>query len=248
MEETISLKELFDTIKKRLTLIISITLIAMIVSGIVSYFIITPEYKSSTQILVNQAKADSSAALNTGEVQANVQLISTYSVILKSAAILNIVKEELNLDMSVSTLNSKITVENAQNSQVMTVSVTDSDPTVALQIANKTAEVFEKEIKNIMTIDNVKVLPLAEDQENQAPISPNPPLNIAIAAVVGLMIGVGLAFLLEYLDNTVKTEQDIEKLLELPVLGAITTIDENVEAKMRGTQKGRGRGDLLGSK
>lgn len=248
MEETISLKELFDTIKKRLTLIISITLIAMIVSGIVSYFIITPEYKSSTQILVNQAKADSSAALNTGEVQANVQLISTYSVILKSAAILNIVKEELNLDMSVSTLNSKITVENAQNSQVMTVSVTDSDPTVALQIVNKTAEVFEKEIKNIMTIDNVKVLPLAEDQENQAPISPNPPLNIAIAAVVGLMIGVGLAFLLEYLDNTVKNEQDIEKLLELPVLGAITTIDENVEAKMRGTQKGRGRGDLLGSK
>lgn len=248
MEETISLKELFDTLKKRLTLIISITLIAMIVSGIVSYFIITPEYKSSTQILVNQAKADSSAALNTGEVQANVQLISTYSVILKSAAILNIVKEELNLDMSVSTLNSKITVENAQNSQVMTVSVTDSDPTVALQIANKTAEVFEKEIKNIMTIDNVKVLPLAEDQENQAPISPNPPLNIAIAAVVGLMIGVGLAFLLEYLDNTVKNEQDIEKLLELPVLGAITTIDENVEAKMRGTQKGRGRGDLLGSK
>lgn len=248
MEETISLKELFDTLKKRLTLIISITLIAMIVSGIVSYFIITPEYKSSTQILVNQAKDESSAVINSGELQANIQLISTYSVILKSAAILNIVKEELNSDMSVSTLNSKITVENAQNSQVMTVSVTDSDPTVALQIANKTAEVFEKEIKNIMTIDNVKVLPLAEDQENQAPISPNPPLNIAIAAVVGLMIGVGLAFLLEYLDNTVKTEQDIEKLLELPVLGAITTIDENVEAKMRGTQKGRGRGDLLGSK
>lgn len=248
MEETISLKELFDTIKKRLTLIISITLIAMIVSGIVSYFIITPEYKSSTQILVNQAKADSSAALNTGEVQANVQLISTYSVILKSAAILNIVKEELNLDMSVSKLNSKITVESAQGSQVMTVSVTDSDPTVALQIANKTAEVFEKEIKNIMSIDNVTVLPLAEDQENQSPVSPNPPLNIAIAAVVGLMIGVGLAFLLEYLDNTIKTEQDIEKLLELPVLGAITTIDENVEAKMRGTQKGRSRGDLIGSK
>lgn len=248
MEETISLKELFDTLKKRLTLIISITLIAMIVSGIVSYFIITPEYKSSTQILVNQAKDESSAVINSGELQANIQLISTYSVILKSAAILNIVKEELNSDMSVSTLNSKITVENAQNSQVMTVSVTDSDPTVALQIANKTAEVFEKEIKNIMTIDNVKVLPLAEDQENQAPISPNPPLNIAIAAVVGLMIGVGLAFLLEYLDNTVKTEQDIEKLLELPVLGAITTIDENVEAKIRGTQKGRGRGDLLGSK
>lgn len=248
MEETISLKELFDTLKKRVSLIVSITLVVMIVSAVVSYFIITPEYKSSTQILVNQTKDDSSAVINSGEVQANVQLINTYSVILKSAAILNIVKDELDLDMSVSALNSKVIVESAQGSQVMTLSVTDSDPAVALQIANKTAEVFEKEIKNIMSIDNVTVLPLAEDQENQSPVSPNPPLNIAIGAVVGLMIGIGLAFLLEYLDNTIKTEQDIEKLLELPVLGAITTIDENLEAKMRGTQKGRSRGDLLGSK
>lgn len=248
MEETISLKELFETLKKRLALIISIMLFAMIVSAVVSYFVITPEYKSSTQILVNQQKDEASALYSTNEVQANVQLISTYSVILKSAAILNNVKEELNLDMSVSDLNNKITVESAQNSQVMTVSITDSDPKLALQIANKTAEVFEKEIKNIMTIDNVNVLPLAEDQENQPPISPNPSLNIVIAAVIGLLIGIGLAFLLEYLDNTIKTEQDIEKLLELPILGAITTIDENEEAKLRGKNRDTNRRGLLGSK
>ncbi|UQZ75693.1 capsular biosynthesis protein [Niallia circulans] len=247
MEETISLKELFDTLKKRVSLIISITLVAMIVSAVVSYFIITPEYKSSTQILVNQAKDDQSI-YNYNEVQTNVQLINTYSVIIKSAAILNNVKKELGLDMSISDLNDKISVESAQNSQIMTVSVKDSDPTVALQIANTTAEVFEKEIKNLMKVDNVSILPLADDQENRSPVSPNPPLNIAVAALIGLIIGVGLAFLLEYLDNTVKTEQDIEKLLELPVLGAITKIDESFEAKLRGTQKGRSRGDLLGSK
>lgn len=92
MEETISLKELFDTVKKRVSLIISITLVAMIVSAVVSYFIITPEYKSSTQILVNQAKEDQSI-YNYNEVQTNVQLINTYSVIIKSAAILNNVKK-----------------------------------------------------------------------------------------------------------------------------------------------------------
>lgn len=96
-------------------------------------------------------------------------------------------------------------------------------------------------------MDNVSILPLADDQENQSPVSPNPPLNIAIAAVVGLMVGVGLTFLLEYLDNTVKTEQDIEKLLELPVLGAITIIDEKKDAKLRDNQ-GKSRGDLVGSK
>ncbi|PAD81686.1 capsular biosynthesis protein [Niallia circulans] len=245
MEETISLKELFDTLKKRVSLIVSITLVAMIVSAVVSYFIITPEYKSSTQILVNQAKDDQSV-YNYNEVQTNVQLINTYSVILKSAAILNNVKKELDLDMTVSQLNSKITVESAQNSQIMTVSVTDDDPAIALQIANTTAEVFEKEIKKLMKVDNVSILPLADDQENQSPISPNPTLNIAVAAVVGLLIGVGLAFLLEYFDNTVKTEQDIENILALPVLGTITKIDESFEAKQRGTQKGRSRGGLLG--
>lgn len=246
MEETISLKELFQTLKKRIALIISLTLIAMIISGVVSYFVLTPEYKSSTQILVNQAK-DSESIYSQNEVQTNIQLINTYSVIIKSAAILNNVRNDLKLDMSVAELNNKITVESAQNSQVMTVSVTDSDPALALEIANKTAEVFEKQIKKLMKVDNVSILPLADDQENQSPVSPNPPLNIAIAAVVGLMVGVGLAFLLEYLDNTVKTEQDIEKLLELPVLGAITIIEGNKETKLRGNQ-GTGRGDLVGSK
>ncbi|MCM3216416.1 Wzz/FepE/Etk N-terminal domain-containing protein [Niallia taxi] len=242
MEETISLKELFQTLRKRMFLIFSITLIAMILSGLVSYFVLTPEYKSSTQILVNQSKTDESTFYNTNEVQTNIQLISTYSVILKSAAILNAVKNDLNLNMSVSALNNKLTVESAQNSQIMTVSVTDSDPKLALEIANKTAEVFEEEIKKIMSVDNVTILPLADDQENQSPISPNPPLNIVIAAVIGLVIGVGLAFLLDYLDNTIKTEQDIEKLLELPVLGAITTIDENFDAKQKGVNNGRTRG------
>lgn len=141
MEETISLKELFQTLKKRLALIISITLIAMIISGVVSYFVITTEYKSSTQILVNQAK-DSESTYSQNEVQTNIQLINTYSVIIKSAAILNDVRSDLKLNMSVSQLNNKITVESAQNSQVMTVSVTDPNPALALEIANKTAEVF----------------------------------------------------------------------------------------------------------
>lgn len=246
MEETISLKELFQTLKKRIALIISITLIAMIISGVVSYFVITPEYKSSTQILVSQAN-DNESIYSQNQVQTNIQLINTYSVIIKSASILNTVRNDLGLDMSVSTLNDKIAVESAQNSQIMTVSVTDSDAMVALEIANKVAEVFEKQIKQLMKVDNVSVLPLADDQENQSPISPNPPLNIAIAAVVGLILGIGLAFLLDYLDNSVKTEQDVEKLLGLPVLGAITTIDDGKEARLRGNV-GKGRGELIGSK
>ena len=83
-----------------------------------------------------------------------------------------------------------------------------------------------------MNVNNVSILAEATAFENQSPIKPNPQLNIAIALVIGLMLGVGLAFLLEYLDNTIKSEQDIEKLLELPVLGGISSMERKEQDKM----------------
>src|SRR4051812_10546433 len=248
MEETISLKELFQTLKKRMSLIIMITAIAVIVSGIVSYFMITPIYQSSTQLLVNQAKSEQ-AAYNPGEVQTNLQLINTYNVIIKSPAILDKVAAQLGTGLTTAELNGKITVQSEADSQVVNLTVQDPDPQMAASIANTTAEVFKKEIVSIMNVDNVSVLAEATVGENQAPIKPQPLLNIAIALVVGLMAGVGLAFLLEYLDNTVKNEQDIEKLLGLPVLGTIAMIDpKSNHASRNGKAKhAKVRGETLGS-
>jgi capsular polysaccharide biosynthesis protein len=249
MEETISLKELFEILKKRLSLIISLTLIAALVSGVVSYFFLTPIYQASTQILVNQAK-DDQAIYNPGQVQTNLQLINTYNVIIKSPAILDIVVEELDLDLTASQLNEKITVGSEKDSQVVNLSVQDPDPKIAALIANKTAEIFQNEIVKIMNIDNVSILAKAEVAENPSPIKPKPLLNIAIALVVGLMAGVGLAFLLEYLDNTVKNEQEIEKLIGVSVLGVIAKMDE---ADLIGSKKQRTerhaklRGETVGS-
>ncbi|WHY61516.1 YveK family protein [Cytobacillus firmus] len=246
MEETISLKELFQTLKKRFSLIIAITIVAVMISGIVSYFVLTPIYQSSTQILVNQAK-DEQGVYTAGEVQTNLQLINTYNVIIKSAAILELVKKELNLDITTGALNEKITVQSEQNSQVVTISVQDEDPQMAADIANKTAEVFQKEIVNIMNVNNVTILAKAELGENPSPVKPQPLLNIAIAMVVGLMAGVGIAFLLEYLDNTIKDEQDIEKAVGLPVLGVIATIEETNESSSRSERSARLRGETIGS-
>ncbi len=238
MEETISLKELFLTLKKRLGLIISITALAVLVSGIISYFFLTPIYQASTQILVNQAKNDQST-YNVGEVQTNLQLINTYNVIIKSPAILDLVNDELKLGMSASELNEKITVQSEQNSQVVNIFVQDEDPAQSVLIANKIAAVFQKEIVDIMSVDNVKILAKATVAENPAPIKPQPLLNIAIAMVVGLMVGVGLAFLLEYLDNTIKTEQDIEKQLGLTLLGTILNMDDQVISDRRNNRTSR---------
>ncbi|MEY8349317.1 Wzz/FepE/Etk N-terminal domain-containing protein [Bacillus cereus] len=225
MEETISLKELFTILRKRLVMILAITIGAALVSAIVSFYFITPIYQTSTQILVNQKKQDEKI-IQYNEVQTNVQLTNTYKVIVKSPVILDQVKEKLKLDMSTGALNNKINVANEKDSQVIALTVQDKDAKLARDIANTTAEVFKSEIAKIMSVDNVTILSKAEVTEGQSPIKPNKMLNVAIAFVVGLMASVGLAFLLEYLDNTLKKEEDIEKLLGVPVLGVVSRMEE----------------------
>lgn len=225
MEETISLRELFAVLRKRLWLIVLITIIAATVSAVISFFVLTPVYESKTQILVNQAKNDQQL-YNNQTVQTNVQLINTYNDIITSPAILDKVIKELKLDTSAEDLSSQIKVTSAQDSQVAQIVVQDTSTKRAADIANTTASVFQKQVPKLMNVDNVKVLSKAALGENPSPVKPQPLMNVAIAIVVGLMVGVGLSFLLEYLDNTLKTEQDIENILELPVMGVITTIKD----------------------
>ncbi len=223
MEETISLRDLFRVLRKRLWLIALITIIAATISAVISFFVLTPVYQTNTQILVNQAKSEQQL-YNAGAVQTNVQLISTYNDIIKSPAVLDKVIDQLNLDSSAEALSGKIQITSSENSQVAQITVQDTDAKRATEIANATASVFQKEVPKIMNVDNVSILSKADLAASKSPVKPQPILNIAIALVVGLMVGIGLSFLLEYLDNTIKTEQDIEHVLELPVMGVITNI------------------------
>ena len=224
MEETISIKDIFQTLKKRWKLITLLTLIAALISGVISYFLLTPVYQSSTQILVNQNQSKNQ--LDSTQIQSNIDMINTYSVIIKSPAILDKVIDDLDLPQSVDQLSQKITI-NSQETQVFSLTVQDSDPTKAVEIANAVSGTFQKEIKDIMNVDNVSILAKAEVKENPTPVKPSPVLNIAIAVVLGLMAGIGLAFLLEYMDNTIRDEKDIETLLDLPLLGSIQKISHH---------------------
>ncbi|GAA0341126.1 Wzz/FepE/Etk N-terminal domain-containing protein [Oceanobacillus oncorhynchi subsp. oncorhynchi] len=225
MEETISLKEIAEVIKKRLVLILTFILGVAFIAAILSYFVLTPQYESSSQFIVNQTQPEEEQ-FTQSDLRTNVEIINTYNVIISSPAILNPVIDELGLDLTTTQLADKINVSSEEDSQVVTVTATDEDPVQAVEIANTTVEIFQEEIPSIMNVDNVAILTQAELSENPSPVAPNPVLNIAIGIVFGALLGGGIAFLLEYLDNTIKTENDIAKQLGVPVLGVISHVDE----------------------
>lgn len=227
MEETISLQEIMAVIKKHLKLIIGITIGAVLIAALVSYFIMTPIYQSSTQFIVNdsnQASSNQEAQIDSGTIRTNVELINTYNVIITSNAVLDEVIEKLDLTYSTGKLKDNINVSSEQNSQVVTVTVKDPDPYLATAIANETVAVFQQLIPEIMNVDNVNVLTEAETGDNPSPVEPRPTLNMAIAFVLGVMIAVGIAFLIEYLDTKVRSEKDIEDI-GLTVIGIVSTME-----------------------
>ena len=231
-EETISLRELFAVLKKRFIMIAIITVLSTVVSGVVSYSYLKPVYQSSTQILVSTAAAGSLSSIAGISLDNDAKYIETYNVILKSPYILDQVIKELDMKTTAGELNSKVNVTQEGESQVVRITVDHNDPAKAVLIANEIAKVFQREISELMRIDNINILSPAELPDNPVPIKPQPVLNMAIAFVVGLMASVGIAFLLEYLDNTIKSEQDVEKLLGLPVLGAVSTVSKDEEMKL----------------
>ncbi len=230
MEETLSIKELMNIIKKRLILIIGLMIVAISLAVIISFYILTPIYQAQTQILVNQ-KEKSEDYYSWSQMETDLQLISTYNNIITSPIILSKVIEELQLDTSPELLANEITLSSENGSKVLFLDVLDSDLEVAVNIANTTAEVFQKEVPKLLNVDNINILAEAKLNKASNPVSPNEELNIAIGAIIGLLLGVGIAFLLEILNTTIKDEKDVEEVLGVPIMGIVGSIPIEKEKK-----------------
>lgn len=217
-EEEISLVEIFQIVKKRLGLILTMTGVGLLLAALYTFIIATPVYESTSQLLVSRPSEEN--AVQQSEINANIQLINTYEDIITNPVILDPVIEDLGLDTTVSELREQITVGTDENSQVFSVSVQDESPQQASEIANTTAEAFQDNLDSIMNVDNVTIISQAVPDTDA--VSPNNLLNLIIGLLLGGIIGIGIAILLEFLDNTVKDESFIENELGWTSLGRVS--------------------------
>jgi capsular polysaccharide biosynthesis protein len=217
------LQEYLSILKKRWILIVVITLLATLVSGVASYFVIKPVYKSDISVIIGKQDI-STSTMNYNDVLMYQKLVKTYSELAKSRTVAEDTMDELGLNMSVGALQGMISVAPKGDTEFLTISVKSKDAKQAMEIANQLAKSLKEVSIRVKKMDNVQILDEAQMPTSQD--SPKPMMNMAIAFFLGLMISVGVIFLLEYLDNTVKSQSDIEKLIDIPVIGTIPFVTE----------------------
>jgi len=218
--EVIELRDIIQIVKKHIKLLIIVPIIFAIIGAVVSIYFIDPVYESSTTLIVNQSK-DSNEAINKSDVDLGKSLIYTYAEMAKSNTVLDNTKETLGL----LELDGKtISVSPVKDTQILKIAVQNTNPQLAMDIANTLVEEFTLEITRITKIENVAVVDYARLPEK--PIKPNKLMNTVIAGILGEMLILLIVFLMEYLDNTLKTEKDIEKYLGVSVIGSIPNFNQ----------------------
>lgn len=222
-ETSLNLKEFGEIIIKRLKLILLVTFASVFITGILSYFVIPPTYEASTSIIIGKAPGDhqnnNEQVSNSDSIYLSQKLMKTYASIAKSDLVADKTADKLNDGLSSEILQKSIKVTPETDTQILDIKYDSKDPKQAMNVVNTFADTFIEESQKIYPTDNINIMDKAKLPKG--PIKPKKALNVAIAFLIGLMASVGIAFLLHYMDNTIKTEQDVDKYLELPVLGVI---------------------------
>lgn len=217
MKEKFDLVKLLNILKKNIKLLLILPAICLVVSAALTFFVMPDQYTASTQILVNMKKSSSDLAFQ--NVQSSLQSVNTYTEIIKSPRILDKVSREFDGQYSTAELNSFLKVTNQTNSQIITVSVTTGNKSESDKIVNRISKVFAHDMPKIMSVDNVTILSSAHD--NAVKVSPIVSVNLVISIIVGIVLAILIIFLKELLDKRIKTEEDVESQLGLPILGSI---------------------------
>lgn len=233
MEQTISIKQLFELLRKRIGLIILGGLAGLLISGLLAFFILTPKYSSQAQLVVTLPQTETT---NANDVNTNLQMINTYKDIITGDLVTKEVSEKLSseygIKMNTNDLKESIKVEQNQNSQMFSIIATSKSPREAANISNTTAEIFKANAKDVLNVDRISII--SQAVASSSPVFPNKRLTIAAGLLIGLMLGIFLAVLLELLDRTVKESKIITDEFGLTLLGNVPELTaKELNAKIR---------------
>lgn len=234
--EELDLKQLVNIFWNKRLQIISIVLIFLIIGVIYTFLFITPKYKSYTSLVLAKSDNVSEDAKDTStitqtDITLNQKLVSTYSELIKSKNVLREVIKNLNINEDEESLKGNITVSAVKDTELIQITVTNYYPDRASDIANEIAKVFTKKVGEIYHINNVYIVDEAES--SYIPYNINHIKDILIFIAIGFVFSISYVLIVNLLDTTIKTAEDVEKQLEVTVLASIPVLKDDTR-KMKG--------------
>lgn len=220
--EEINLQELLKFYISKIKYIALAVELCLIGGFIYVQFILTPMYHSSTTLILVSDTSQQNSATIQSEVALNKNLVTTYSEIVKSRAVLNEVVDELKLNETSGSLQGRISVSSVEGTEIIKIQVSDKDNEQAQKIANTTAKVFMKQVKKIYNLTNVSTVDSASLEKT--PYNIHLVKQLLISAFIGLVGSMGIIFLFFYFDTTIKSTKDIEDKIGLPVIGSVPIV------------------------
>ncbi len=231
-QDTIDLLELFYVLKKKILLILMAALIGGCVAGVYTQFFMTPVYSSMSSILVLSKET---TLTSLADLQLGASLTSDYTVLIKSTPVLEQVIENLNLDTTVEELKNQISINNPTDTRILEITVQDTDAAMAKKVVDEIANVSSDYIGDKMEVVPPKVIEVGKIATVRT--SPSVKKNIMLGFLLGFVACAGIIVVYAVMDDTIKTEEDIEKYLGVSVLAKVPDRKDYIN-----TKKNKGRG------
>ena len=214
----IDLLEVFGILLHRAWILIAASILCGGIAFSVSFFLITPQYQSTTKVYILN-KQNANGSITYSDVQLSSTLSKDYEQLVVSRYVIEGVIEELGLDETYESLVKRVGAANATDTRIIAITVTDPIPEQAQRIADSVRDLAARHITEVMDIEAVNVV----DQANvpEIPVSPSVPKWTALGALLGMIVSSAIIVIQHFLDDTIKTAEDIEKYLGLSTLANI---------------------------
>lgn len=235
-EMEIDLREVFFALKKRALIILAALVAGALIAGAYTKLLVTPMYSSTATMLV---LSKDTTLTSIADLQLGTQLTNDYSVLITSRPVLEEVIDNLGLDMGYGSLKGAITLNNPSNTRILEITVQNSDPERARDLVNELAHTASDYIGDKMEVIPPKVIEEGEVSTSQ--ISPNTKKNIMLGALAGAVLAAGVVVLMSVLDDSIRSEDDIENFLGMPTLASVPDRKDYISGKTKKKTKKKRR-------
>ncbi len=223
----INLSEIFSALLRKAWLIVVCTVLAGAISYVYTANFITPLYRSTVKIYVNNMNRSENTGISSNDLATSQRLVATYITILKSDSVLSSVAEQVGTGVSADYIKSHMDAYSLNNTEVFEVSISNKDPYLAAKIANAIANVAPAKISETVEGSSTKIVDWAKPAG--APYTPLKSRNTTLGMLAGALVAAAIIILQTLLDVRIKGEEDLALISEAPVLGLIP--DLAIESK-----------------